>query len=122
MDRSFPALFSRSNKDGADIKIDASFEAGGRRYWFTVAEYVTKQQTLDREERAAWREAQKRQVEIRMAELQAEDKKRVDESHIKIQIAQIEVANEQAKIDKELKIKGMDLQAQLIIGFSIKVW
>ena len=64
-----------------------------------IAEYVREQQALDREERAAWRESQKRQVEIRMAELQAEDKKRADESHIKIQIAQIEAAKEQAKIE-----------------------
>ena len=77
-----------------------------------IAEYVTRQQTLDREEISAWREAQKRQVKIRMAELQAEDKKRADESHIKIQIAQIEAVKEQAKIDKELKIKEMELQAQ----------
>ena len=49
-----------------------------------------------------------------MAELQAEDKKRTDESHIKIQIAQIEAAKEQAKIDKELKIKEMELQAQQV--------
>ena len=47
-----------------------------------------------------------------MAELQAEDKKRADESRIKIQIAQIEAAKEQAKIDKELKLKEMELQAQ----------
>ena len=41
-----------------------------------VAEYVREQQTLDREEKAAWRDTPKRQVEIRMAELQAQDKKR----------------------------------------------
>ena len=46
------------------------------------AEYVTRQQTLDREEKAAWRDAQKREVDIRMAELPAEDKKRADESHM----------------------------------------
>ena len=40
------------------------------------AEYVREQQTLDRAERAAWRDTQKRQVEIRMKELQADDKKR----------------------------------------------
>ena len=40
-----------------------------------IAEYVARQQTLNREERAAWRDTQKRQVEIRMAELQEEDKK-----------------------------------------------
>ena len=79
-----------------------------------IAEYVTRQQTLDREERGAWRESQKRQVEIRMAELQAEDKKRADESHIKIQIAQIEAAKEQAKIEaeKELALKELELKAQ----------
>ena len=66
-----------------------------------IAEYVREQQALDREERAAWRESQKRQVEIRMAELQAEDKKRADE----IRMAQIET-------EKELKIKEMELQAQ----------
>ena len=85
-----------------------------------ILDYVKEQQKLDIEERAAWRDTQKRQVEIRMAELQAEDKKRADEIHmtemqvqaeaeekkradeIKIQIAQIE-----AKIEavKELKIK-----------------
>ena len=49
---------------------------------------------MDREERAAWRN-------IRMAELQAKDKKRADE----IRMAQIEV-------DKELKLKEMELQIQ----------
>ena len=75
-----------------------------------IAEYVTRQQTLDREEWAAWREAQKRQVEILMAELHAEDKKRADE----IQIAQFEAAKEQAKIEaeKELALKELKLKAQ----------
>ena len=75
---------------------------------------MKEQQKLDREERATWRN-------IWIAELQAEDKKRADESHmaemadeIKIQIAQIEAAKEQAKIEafKELKIKEMELQTQ----------
>ena len=43
-----------------------------------IAEYVREQQALDRQERVDWREAQKRQVEIRMAELHAEHKKRAD--------------------------------------------
>ena len=79
-----------------------------------IAEYVREQQALDRQERAAWRESQKRQVEIRMAELQAEDKKRADESRIKIQIAKIEAAKEQAKIEaeKELALKELDLKGQ----------
>ena len=84
-----------------------------------VAEYVREQQTLVREERTAWRNAQKRQVEFWMAELQAEDQKRADEIHmaeradeIKVQIAQIEAAKDQAKIDKELKIKEIELQAE----------
>ena len=86
-----------------------------------IAEFVTRQQTLDREERAAWRDAQKfhaeekkRADEIRMAEIQeeAEEKKRADELQAeekrradKIQLAQIE-------IEKELKIKEMELQTQ----------
>ena len=79
-----------------------------------IAEYVREQQALDRQERADWRESQKRQVEIRMAKLQAEDKKRADESHIKIQIAQIETVKEQAKIEaaKELELKAQQSQAQ----------
>ena len=87
-----------------------------------IAEYVTRQQTLDREERAVWIEAQKRQVEIRMAELQAEDKKRADElqaedkkradkihmaeraDEIKIQIAQIEAAIDQPRWIKNSRL------------------
>ena len=34
------------------------------------AEYVREQQTLNREEKVAWRDNQKRKVEIRIAELQ----------------------------------------------------
>ena len=59
-----------------------------------ILDYVKEQQKLDREERAAWRN-------IRMVELQAEDKKKADE----IRMAQIEV-------DKELKLKEMELQTQ----------
>ena len=86
-----------------------------------IAEYVTRQQTLDREERAAWREAQKRQVEIRMAELHAEDKKRADEVQAErekmadeIHFAPIEAAKEQAKIEaeKELALKELELKAE----------
>ena len=68
-----------------------------------VAEYVTRQQILDRKDRAAWRDSQKREVDIRMAELHAEEKKRADE--IKIQMAKIEA-------DKELTLKEMELKAQ----------
>ena len=68
-----------------------------------ILEYVKEQQKLDREERAAWRN-------IRMAELQAEDKKRADE----IRFAQIEAAKEQAKTEaeKELALKELELKAQ----------
>ena len=86
-----------------------------------IAECVTRQQTLDREERAAWREAQKRQVEIQMAELHAEDKKRADELQAErekmadeIRFAQIEAEKEQAKIEaeKELALEERELKAQ----------
>ena len=74
-----------------------------------ILEYVKEQQKLDREERAAWREAQKMQAQadIELAKIRAEadraaeEKRRADE----IQMAQIE-------IEKELKIKEMELQAQ----------
>ena len=68
-----------------------------------IAEYVKKEQALDREKRAAWRDTQKMQAqadlefskiqaeaeekekkraeEIRKAELQVKDKKRADEIH-----------------------------------------
>ena len=86
-----------------------------------IAEYVREQQALDREERVTWREAQKRQVEFQMAELQAEDKKRAEELQAErerradeIRFAQIDPAKEQAKLEaeKELKIKEIELQAQ----------
>ena len=68
-----------------------------------IMEYVKEQQKFDREERAAWRN-------IRMTELQAEDKKRADE----IKMAQIEAAKQQAKIEaeKELALKELELKAQ----------
>ena len=57
-----------------------------------ILEYVKEQQKLDREERAAWREAQKMQaqadVELAKIRAEAEEKRRADE----IQIAQIEAA------------------------------
>ena len=71
-----------------------------------IAEYVTRQQTLDREERA--------EDKKRADELQAEDKKRADEIHMAEKADKIKIQNEQAKIDKELKIKEMELQAQQV--------
>ena len=44
-----------------------------------IAEYEKEQQALDRQKREDWREAQRRQVEIWMAELQTEERKRADE-------------------------------------------
>ena len=79
-----------------------------------ILEYIKEQQKLDREERAAWRN-------IRIAELQAEEKKRADELQAEekkradeIRFAQIEAAKEQAKIEaeKELALKELDLKAQ----------
>ena len=99
-----------------------------------ILEYVKEQQKLDREERAAWREAQKMQAQANVelakirAEAEAEERKRADQAEEKrradeIRFAQIEAAKEQAKIEaakeqakleaeKELKIKEMELQAQ----------
>ena len=81
-----------------------------------ILEYVKEQQKLDREERAAWREAQKMQAQADVeltkirAEAEAEEKKRADE----IRFAQIKAAKEQAKIEaeKELALKELELKAQ----------
>ena len=79
-----------------------------------IAEYVTRQQTLNREERAAWREEQRMQaqadVELAKVRAEAEEKRRADE----IRFAQIEAVKEQAKIeaDEELALKELELNAQ----------
>ena len=74
-----------------------------------VAEYVKQQPAMDTEERAAWREAEKkkRADEIHIAELQEEEKKSVDEIQIQIQV-------QMAKIEgnTELTLKDMELKAQ----------
>ena len=62
---------------------------------------------MDREERAAWREAQKMQaqadVELAKIRAEAEEKRRADE--IKVQMAKIEA-------EKELTLREMELKAQ----------
>ena len=72
-----------------------------------ILEYVKEQQKLDREERAAWREAQKMQaqpdVELAKIQAEAEEKRRADE--IKVQMAKIEA-------EKELTLREMELKAQ----------
>ena len=70
-----------------------------------ILEYVKEQQKLDREERAAWRN-------IRIAELQAEEKKRADELQAEEKKRADEIRLAQIEIEKELKIKEMELQAQ----------
>ena len=67
---------------------------------------------IEKRGHAAWREAQKRQVEIRMAELHAEDKKRADELQAEREKRADEIQMAQIEIEKELKIKEMELQAQ----------
>ena len=72
-----------------------------------ILEYVKEQQKLDREERAAWREAQEMQaqadVELAKIRAEAEEKRRADE--IKVQMAKIEA-------EKELTLREMELKAQ----------
>ena len=90
-----------------------------------ILEYVKEQQKLDREERAAWREAQKMQAQANVklakirAEAEAEERKRADQAEEKkradeIRFAQIEAAKEQAKIEaeKEFALKELELKAQ----------
>ena len=95
-----------------------------------VEEYMREQHTLDREERMALRDTQKRKLRSEWQSYKQKIKKRADEIHmveradeIKIQIAKIEAAKEQAKIeaakeqvrieaDKELNHKELELKAQ----------
>ena len=76
-----------------------------------ILEYVKEQQKLDREERAAWRN-------IRIAELQAEEKKRADELQAEEKKRADEIRFAQIKAKKELKIKEMELQAQAQVTAS----
>ena len=81
-----------------------------------ILEYVKEQQKLDREERAAWREAQKMQAQADVelakirAEAEAEERKRADQAEEKKRADEIRFA--QIEIEKEFKIKEMELQAQ----------
>ena len=108
-----PTLVSKQEAEEIDLQ--------GR----DIAKFVTRQQTLDREERAAWRDAQKQKLhvekkkradEIWMAEIEAEaeEKKRAVETEaeekkrdddIRIQMAKIEA-------DKELALKHLERKAQ----------
>ena len=81
---------------------------------------------MNRQERAAWRDAQKfhaeekkRADEIRIAEIEAEAEEKKKANEIKIQKlkkeqAKLEAKNEQAKLEayKEVKIKEMEFQDQ----------
>ena len=66
---------------------------------------MKQHQALDREERAAWRDAEKMQAQadIKLAQIRSEEKRRADE--IKIQMAKIEA-------DKELTLKEMEFKVQ----------
>ena len=86
-----------------------------------ILEYVKEQQKLDREERAAWREAQKMQAQedIELAKIraeadraEAEEKKRADELQAEEKKRADENRFAQIEAEKELKIKEMELQAQ----------
>ena len=83
-----------------------------------ILEYVKEQQKLDREERAAWREAQKMQAQADVelakirAEAEAEERKRADESEEKKRADEIKIQLAKIQADKELALKEMELQEQ----------
>ena len=80
-----------------------------------ILEYVKEQQKLDREERAAWREAQKMQaqadVELAKIRAEAEEKRRADE--IKVQMAKIEA-------EKELTLREMELKPRIKLAPALQ--
>ena len=75
-----------------------------------IAEYAKNHQPLDREERAAWKDAHKIQADVQMAQINADEKRRADE----IQKAQISVDLDKPRIDadKELALREMELKTQ----------
>ena len=78
-----------------------------------IAEYVTKHQTLNREERVAWGDRQKMQADV-------EEKRRADE----IQMAEIQAEAEEKKGQMRFKwpkwrLKELNAQAQ--VGSSAAV-
>ena len=92
------------------------------------AEYVTKrQQTLDREERAAWRDTQEMQaqadVELAKIRAEAEEKKRVNDIQIQMAHNEADRVRDQAKTeaDKKLALKEMELQVQAQVNTDAKV-
>ena len=113
-------MLSRNNENGASTKISSSIEAGSRRGFEgkDILEYVKEQQKLDREERAAWREAQKMQAQADVelakirAEAEAEERKRADESEEKKRADEIKIQLAKIQADKELALKEMELQEQ----------
>ena len=70
-----------------------------------ILEYIKEQQKLDREERAAWRN-------IRMAELQAEEKMGADELDDRRRADEIKVQVTKIEAEKELALREMELKAQ----------
>ena len=91
---------------------DIGFEGKG------ILEYVKEQQKLDREERAAWREAQKMQAQADVelakirAEAEAEERKRADESEEKRRADEIKIQLAKIQAEKELALKELELKAQ----------
>ena len=72
MGRSFPAFISRINEP--TLRSTQVLKEEVENIGLTgkeVAEYVREQQTLGREERAAWRDTKKRQAEDKKMQVQA---------------------------------------------------
>ena len=83
-----------------------------------ILDYVKEQQKLDREERAAWREAQKMQAQADVelakirAEAEAEERKRADQSEEKKRADEIKVQMAKIEAEKELTLREIELKAQ----------
>ena len=92
-----------------------------------ILEYVKEQQKLDREERAAWREAQKMQAQADVelakirAEAEAEERKRADQAEEKRRADEIKVQMAKIEAEKELTLREMELKAQDQASASLAV-
>ena len=112
MGRSFEAFISRINKDGANIKIDVSFEGRGREIPRKDKQKIRRCRLRQKSIWQRSEQTQRKRGGIHIAEIEAAKEQAKIEA-VKEQ-TKIEPAKEQAKIEaeKELVLKELELKAQ----------
>ena len=113
MGRSFPEVFQHFTAESMKVEPilrsaqvlmkEAEEETGLQAK--DIADYVRQEQALDREERAAWRDAQKVQADSRMSEIQAEADAQRIQAEEKNRTVEIQIQMAKIETDKELALK-----------------